>query len=248
MSAYFLAAVVMLMVYANVPTALIILVTALILGGLCKFFLHNHRQAETESNNRVSDDDPSLDALPSRSVLTDHTIQSLSASQSDMSVITIMAMALFFTAIRVFDFSSGQLPGGASGGSLANTDSVITTIYWLSLVSLFVMQTLLFRLRIWLSSHSEDLNRLVGGQGADDNPWAFRPLQLSVLQYLLVAVLFSAWATSFGAIKGVLDTTGLKLTVLGAGIYLYLSYYLAKIWLSKERARYFTRESHLRLR
>ncbi|MFO1352109.1 MAG: hypothetical protein U1F68_16085 [Gammaproteobacteria bacterium] len=146
-----------------------------------------------------------------------HARESLDTTTADVSVIVVMAVALFSGTFNAMTNIGGIEPALAIHPTVAAIKEWgVIAVSGLTLVSLLLSGRMIVRLRIALAEHSEALARL---RNEPDDPWHFTPRERTFLLFLLLhgltaaAALILLWAIA-GAWTGLV--AALALLIVGA--------------------------------
>lgn len=147
----------------------------------------NHGRANRRSQQLVDSWQPGSVLLAHRET---HARSSLEATTADVSVIVVMAIALFSGT-----FNCMASLGGLSGDLAIRPAPEILQAWGVPALSLFTLVSLLLsgrmvvRLRIALAQHAQKLAEL---RNEHDQPWRFRPQERTYLLFALLHLLCSA--------------------------------------------------------
>jgi hypothetical protein len=160
-----------------------------------------------------------------------HVRQSLEATTSDISVIVIMAVALFtglFNSMTNLGGLSPQLTLTPSVETLKDYGIVALSAF--ALASLLLSSRMVLRLRIALAEHAQRLAEL---RHEPDNPWAFNVQERSFLLFSLLQLLA---ATSVMILVWTLAGPKLALAAAGALLLAGLTWYPIRLAGAARRA------------
>lgn len=204
-----------------------LLASGLLFITLLLYLRVNHARANRLSKQLVACWQPGEISIRNRE---EHARVSLEATSSDISVIVVMAIALFS---GLFNCMTNI---GSISPDLSLTPSVDMIKAWglpllsgFTIVSLLLSARMVVRLRIALAQHSQQLAEL---RNEPDNPWQFRPQERTYLLFGLLHLL-----TSVSTLILVWTLSGLQWAIIAASVMLLagLLWYPMQLLMSRQK-------------